>query len=71
MDQMINYIRLTSKLTCMLKTYKICNSIVGFSKYEFNNKLLGSVILLRVTSGVIWTQPYIIYDIKGFFIAWL
>ena len=45
--------------------------MVRFSKYEFYNKLLSGVTLLRVTSGVIWTQPYIIYDIKGFFIAWL
>ena len=30
-------------------------------KYEFNNKLLGGVILLRVTSGVTWTQPIYIY----------
>ena len=36
----------------MLKTYKTYNSIVGFSKYEFNNKLLNSVTLLRVTLGV-------------------
>ena len=33
--------------------------MVGFSKYEFNNKLLGDVILLRVTLGVTWTRPYI------------
>ena len=33
------------KLACMLRTY---NSMVEFSKYEFNNKLLGGVILLRV-----------------------
>ena len=37
----------------MLKTYKICNSLVRFSKYEFYNKLLGSIILLRVTLSVI------------------
>ena len=30
-----------------------------FSKYEFNNKLLDGVILLRVTPCVTWTQPYI------------
>ena len=36
------------KLACMLKIYKICNLMVEFSKYEFNNKLLGGVILLRV-----------------------
>ena len=36
----------------MLKTYKICNSTVRFSKYEFYNKLLGSVTLLRVISSI-------------------
>ena len=38
--------------------------MVRFSKYEFNNKLLDGVILLRVTSGVTWTQPHI-YIYKG------
>ena len=37
----------------MLKTYKTCNLTVGFSKYEFYNKLLGGVTWLRVTPGVI------------------
>ena len=36
------------KLVCMLRTYRTCNSTVGFSKYEFNNKLLGSVIYIYV-----------------------
>ena len=31
----------------MLNTYKTCNSIVRFLKYEFNNKLLGDVTLFR------------------------
>ena len=41
----------------MLGIYRICNSTVGFSKYEFNNKLLSGVTLLRVTPGVArcWT----------------
>ena len=56
---MVNYIRLAWKLVCMLKTYRTCNSIIGFSKYEFNSKLLGGVTLLRVISGVTWTQPYL------------
>ena len=38
---MVYYIWLTWKLTCMLKTYRTYNSTVVFSKYEFNNKLLG------------------------------
>ena len=33
--------------------------MVGFSKYEFYNKLLGGVTLLRITLGITWTQPYI------------
>ena len=36
----------------MLRTYRICNSIVRFLKYEFYNKLLGDITLLRVTPGV-------------------
>ena len=51
---MIDYIQ----LACMLRTYRICNSTVGFSKYEFNNKLLHGITLLRVTTLVckyIWS----------------
>ena len=46
-------------LACMLKTYRTCNTTVGFSKYEFDKKLLGGVTFFRVTSGVTGTQPYI------------
>ena len=56
---MVNYIRLAWKLACILRPYKKCNSTVGFSKYEFNNKLFGGVTFFKVTSGVTWTQPYI------------
>ena len=56
---MVNYIWLAWKLACKLKTYRKCNPIVGFSKYEFNNKLLIGVTFFRVTLGVTWTQPYI------------
>ena len=49
---MVNYIRLAWKLACMLRIYRTCNPTVGFSKYEFNNKLLGGVIFFRITSGV-------------------
>ena len=59
MDQMVNYIRLAWQLACMLRPYRICNPTVGFSKYEFNNKLLGGVTFFRVTLCVTWTQPYI------------
>ena len=53
---MVNYIQLAWKLACMLRT---CNPTVGFSKYEFNNKLLDGITVFRITSGVTWTQPYI------------
>ena len=44
MDQMVNNIQLAWKLVYkMLRTYKICNPTVKFSKYEFNNKLLDDV----------------------------
>ena len=56
---MVNYIQLAWKLACMLRPYITCNSTIEFSKYKFNNKLLGDVTLLRVTSGVTGTQPYI------------
>ena len=52
MDEMVNNIRLAWKLACMLKTYKTYNPTAKFSKYEFNNKLLSAVILLRVTQDV-------------------
>ena len=43
------------KLACMLRTYRKCDPTVGFSKYEFNNKLLGGVKFFRITLGVTWT----------------
>ena len=58
MDEMVNNIRLAWKLACMLKTYRTCNPTVRFPKYEFNNKLLGAVTLLKLTPGVTWTQAY-------------
>ena len=61
MDRMVNYIQ----LSCMLRTYITYNSTIGFSKYEFYNKLLGDVILLRITSGVTWTQLIFIYIYMG------
>ena len=48
----------------MLRTYRTCNSKVWFSKYEFYNKLLGDVTLLRVTPSV---TSYVIY----IYIYWL
>ena len=58
-DQIVNYIRLIWKLTCMLRPYRTSNLMVGFVKYGFNNKLLSGVIFFRVTSSVTWTQTYI------------
>ena len=36
----------------MLRTYRTCDPIIGFLKYEFNNKLLDGVTVFRVTLGV-------------------
>ena len=36
----------------MLRTYKTCNSTIGFAKYKLHNKLLGSITLLKVILGV-------------------
>ena len=49
---MVNYIWLAWKLAFMLKTYRTCNPMIRFSKYAFNNKLLGGVTFFRFTSGV-------------------
>ena len=43
----------------MLRPYRTYNPTVGFSKYEFNKKLLGGVTFFRVTLGVTRTQPCI------------
>ena len=56
MDQMVNHIRLAWKLAYMLRTYRKCNPMVGFSNYEFNDKLLGDETFFRVTTRVTWTQ---------------
>ena len=55
MDHKVNNIRLVWKLGCMLSIYRTCNLTVWFLKYEFNNKLLGSVILFKVTSCITLT----------------
>ena len=52
MDHKVNNIQLVWKLACMLSTYRICNTTVGFLKYEFNNKLLGGVTFFRVMSSI-------------------
>ena len=51
---MVNNIQLAWKLTHTLRTYKTYNPTVEFSKYEFNNKLLGGITLLRFALGVTW-----------------
>ena len=58
-DQMVNYVQLTWKLECMFRKCWAYNPTVGFSKYEFSNKLLDGVTFFRITSGIILTQPYI------------
>ena len=58
-DQMVNYTQLAWKLACMLRENRKCDPTVGFSEYEFNNKLLVRVTFFKVTSSVTWTQPYI------------
>ena len=59
MDRMINYIWLAWNLAYILRIYKTYNSMVGFSKYKFNNKLLSVLTLIKVISGVTGIQPYI------------
>ena len=44
------------KLACMLRIYRKCDPTAGFSKYEFNNKLLVGVTFFTVTLGVTWTH---------------
>ena len=56
MDQMVNNIWLAWKLAYMSISYKTCNSNVEFSKYEFNNKLLGGLRLLSVTLSNVTTS---------------
>ena len=40
------------QVTLMLRTYRTYNLMVKFSKYEFYNKLLNNITLLRITSNV-------------------
>ena len=56
----------------MNETYITCNSTIEFSKYELHNKLLDSIILLKVTLSIIWTQLLYKYIGKpeGFFLVW-
>ena len=43
---------ISMNLACKLRTYKTCNSTVGFSKYKFNKKLLSDITLFKVTPSV-------------------
>ena len=61
MDQMVNNIQLMCQLAWMLRTYRTCDLTVRFLKYEFYNKLLGDVTLLKITPGVTWIQLIYIY----------
>ena len=40
------------KLACKLRTYRISNPMVGFSKYKYNNKLLNDITLFRITLSI-------------------
>ena len=62
MNRMVNNIQ----LAWILRTYRTCNSMVGFSNYDLYYKLLDGVILLKVTSGETWTQPILKLLIKLF-----
>ena len=45
----------------MLRTYRTCNSTMGFLKYEFYNKLLGGISLLKLHQVWFELNPYIYY----------
>ena len=62
MDQMVNHIWLVWQLTCILRTYRICNATVKFTKYELNNKLMSNVTLVKIIPNVTWTQPIYIIE---------
>ena len=49
---MVNHIRLAWQLACILRTYKTCNAMVKFTKYEFNKKLMSNVTLFRIILNV-------------------
>ena len=42
-------------MACLLRPCRTYNPMAGFSKYEFNNKLLGGITFFKVTSGVTGT----------------
>ena len=49
---MVNYFWLTLKVACMFRPCRTCDPMVGVSKYEFNQKLLGGVTFYRIMSDV-------------------
>ena len=61
---MVNYNWFAWKLACMWRTYRKCNPMVGLSKYEFNNKLLGDATFFRITLGVTYTQPRFLNSLR-------
>ena len=65
---MVNYIRLSWKLACMLKPYKTCNPTVGFAKYKFNNKLLDGVTFFRITMNIIHLWVNFFLSLFDFFV---
>ena len=63
MDRMVYAIQITWKLAWILRSYWTCNSMVGFSKYEFYNKLLDGVTLLRITPYVTWQEIHFFWTV--------
>ena len=59
MDRMVNNIQLIWKLAWISRTYRTYNSTVKFSKNVFYNKLLGSVILLRIIPSITFIDPMV------------
>jgi len=43
---------ISMNLACKLRTYRTCDSRIGFSKYKFNKKLLSDAKLFKVTPDV-------------------
>ena len=54
------------KIGMHVKKNRKFDPMVGFSKYEFNNKLLVGVTFFRVTSRVTWTKTNISKFIVNF-----
>ena len=56
---MVNYTQLAWKLACKLRKYRKFDPTIGFSNYEFDNKLLVGVTFFRVISNVPWNPIFL------------